>query len=72
MNGYRFDLKGGPLSGQRALARDTETRISVVREGGALHLTPAHEATPRDEWHTIGYYSFNHREESFVWFPAVR
>ena len=72
MTSYRFDLKGGPLAGQRAVAADTETRISVVREGGALYLTPAHEATPRDQSHTIGYYGFNHREESFVWFPAVK
>ena len=72
MTDYRFDLKGGPLAGQRAAAPDTETRISVVREGGVLYLTPSHEATPRDQSHTIGYYGFSHREESFVWFPAIR
>jgi hypothetical protein len=71
MTSYRFDLKGGPLAGQRAVASDTEMRISVVREGGALYLTPEHEATPRDRSLTIGHYGFNHREESFVWFPAV-
>jgi hypothetical protein len=72
MPGYRVDLKGGPLAGQRAVVTDTEVRVSVVREGGALYLTPAHEATPRDQSLTIGHYGFNHREESFVWFPAIR
>jgi hypothetical protein len=72
MSGYRVDLKGGPLAGQRTVVSDTEVRVSVVREGGALYLTPAHEATPRDQSLTIGHYGFNHREESFVWFPAIR
>lgn len=72
MSAYRVDLKGGPLAGQRTSVSDTEVRVSVVREGGALYLTPSHQATPRDESNTIGYYGFSHREESFVWFPAVR
>ena len=71
MSPYRFDLKGGPLAGQRASVSDTEVRVAVVREGGALYLTPSDQATPRDESHTIGYYGFSHREESLVWFPSV-
>ena len=72
MSPYKFDRKGGPLAGQRAAVSDTEVRVAVVREGGALYLTPAHQTTPRDQSHTIGHYGFNHREESFVWFPAIR
>jgi hypothetical protein len=72
MSPYRFDLVGGPLAGKRASVADTEVRVSVVREGGALYLTPSDQATPRDQSHTIGHYGYSHREESLVWFPAIR
>lgn len=72
MSHYRFELRGGPLAGRLARVRDTEVRIDVVREGGALYLTPSDQATARDAAHTIGQYGFNHREESLVWFPAIR
>ena len=71
MSHYRFELRGGPLAGGHARVRDTEVRVDVVREGGALYLTPSDQATPRDAAHTIGQYGFSHRDESFVWFPAI-
>ena len=71
MSHYRFELRGGPLAGRTTRVRDTEVRVDVVREGGALYLTPSYQTTPRDAEHTIGQYGFSHREESFVWFPAI-
>ncbi len=71
MTRYRFELKGGPLAGREARISDTGVRITVVREGCALHLHGSDElpypSTPRP----IGHYGFSVREESLVWFPSV-
>jgi len=68
----RFELKGGPLAGRVGAVRDTEVRLDVVREGGALHLRPADEPTEPARPRTIGHYGFNRREEALVWFPAIK
>jgi hypothetical protein len=72
MSPYRFELKGGPLAGRQARVADTEVRLAVVREGSALRLEPDDARDASDERRPIGHYGFSHREESLVWFPAVR
>jgi hypothetical protein len=72
MPSYRFELKGGPLAGKFASVSDTEVRLSVVRDQAALWLEPADTMTERDRPKAIGHYGFSHREESLVWFPAIR
>jgi hypothetical protein len=69
---YNLELVGGPLAGRMARVHDTEVRLSVVREGGALRVertgeAASHASTAR----VIGSYRFSHREESLVWFPAI-
>jgi hypothetical protein len=71
MNGYRFELRGGPLAGKVGTVSDTEVRLHVVREDKALHLHPSDQPTTRDVHRPIGHYAFSHREESLVWFPAI-
>lgn len=72
MSPYRFELKGGPLAGREVRIADTEVRLSVVREGPAWRLDPGDGAPAGDGWRAAGHYGFSHREESLVWFPAVR
>ena len=72
MASYRFELKGGPLAGQQASVADTEVRLSVVRDQCALWLEPTDQISMRDKERAIGHYGFSHREESLVWFPAIR
>jgi hypothetical protein len=72
VNSYQFELKGGPLAGRVGRVTDTEVRLDVVREGKALHLRPSDEPSMRVTPRPIGHYAFSHREESLVWFPAIR
>jgi hypothetical protein len=72
MNSFRFELKGGPLAGRLASVTDTEVRLDVVREDNALHIHPSDQAPTPGTARRIGHYGFSHREESLVWFPALR
>jgi hypothetical protein len=68
---YQFELKGGPLAGKTARVSDTEVRLQVVRESGALRLHPSDIECTSTPARVIGCYGFSHREESLVWFPAI-
>jgi len=71
--GFELELRGGPLAGRSARVRDTEVRITVVQEGGRLHLRDEIEVELADApGRRIGEYGFSHREEALVWFPAPR
>ena len=71
-NEYQLELLGGPLAGRTARVRDTDVRLSVVRDGGALRVRPPDDEDPLDATaRVIGCYGFSHREESLVWFPAI-
>jgi len=72
-SGYEVELRGGPLAGRTARVRDTEVRLSVVCEGGALRMQPLHDhSTHEPTARVIGCYGFSHRDESLVWFPAAK
>jgi hypothetical protein len=69
---YEVELRGGPLAGRTARVRDTEVRLSVVRERGELRVDTMDDdgARAASRARVIGCYRFSHRVESLVWFPA--